>query len=173
LKRSEHRILTTHVGSLIRPQELLDLNAAKRDGRPVGDEQYEALLRSAVAGAVKKQADVGLDIVNDGEFGKSSWANYIIERLSGFEVPPDRRVPLVWLGRDRERFPEFFANEMPGAVSGGQAEVCVGPISYEDRKPIERDVANLKHALKSVDVEEAFFTVVAPASTAYNGVNEY
>jgi 5-methyltetrahydropteroyltriglutamate--homocysteine methyltransferase len=62
---------------------------------------------------------------------------------------------------------------MPGAVNGGQAEVCTGPIAYADRRPIERDVANLKQALQDVNVEEAFFTVVAPASTAYNGINEY
>jgi hypothetical protein len=123
MKRSEDRILTTHVGSLIRPPELLAFAMAKQQGQPYDEQAYEACLRRAVADVVRKQAEVGIDIVNDGEFGKSSWANYILERLSGFEVRRDQPVPLVWLGRDRERFADFFAAEMPGAVTGGAAEV--------------------------------------------------
>jgi 5-methyltetrahydropteroyltriglutamate--homocysteine methyltransferase len=173
MKRSEHRILTTHTGSLIRPPELLEFVTARQQGRPYDEQAYEECLRRSVAEIVRKQAEVGIDIVNDGEFGKSGWANYILERVSGFEIRRDQLVPLVWLGRDRERFAEFFAKEMPGAVTGAPAEVCVGPIRYTDQVSIYRDVANLKAALDSVKVEEAFLTVVAPASTAYNGINEY
>jgi 5-methyltetrahydropteroyltriglutamate--homocysteine methyltransferase len=173
MKRSEHRILTTHTGSLIRPPELLEFVTARQQGRPYDEQAYEECLRRSVAEIVRKQAEVGIDIVNDGEFGKSGWANYILERVSGFEIRRDQLVPLVWLGRDRERFAEFFAKEMPGAVTGAPAEVCVGPIRYTDQVSIYRDVANLKAALAAVQVEEAFLTVVAPASTAYNGINEY
>ena len=173
MKRSEHRILTTHTGSLIRPPELLEFVTARQQGRPYDEQAYEECLRRSVAEIVRKQAEVGIDIVNDGEFGKSGWANYILERVSGFEIRRDQLVPLVWLGRDRERFAEFFAKEMPGAVTGAPAEVCVGPIRYTDQVSIYRDVANLKAALATVQVEEAFLTVVAPASTAYNGINEY
>jgi 5-methyltetrahydropteroyltriglutamate--homocysteine methyltransferase len=171
LKRSENRILTTHTGSLIRPQDLLDLALARRDGAQ-NDAEYNAALSTAVADVARKQAEVGLDVINDGEMSKSSWANYILERISGFEVKADRKVPLSWLGRDRERFHDFFAKEMPGAINGASPEVCVAPIEYTDRGPIERDLANLKSAVAGID-REVFFTVVAPASTAYNGINEY
>jgi 5-methyltetrahydropteroyltriglutamate--homocysteine methyltransferase len=173
MKRSEHRILTTHVGSLIRPAKLLEFATAKQENQPIDEQQFEETLRRSVAEVVRKQAEVGLDIINDGEFGKSSWAAYVLERVTGFEVRNEQLVPLVWLGRDRERFAEFFAAEMPRAMSGGPAEVCVGPITYRDHASIKRDVLNLKAALKDVRVEEAFVTVVAPASTAYNGVNEF
>jgi 5-methyltetrahydropteroyltriglutamate--homocysteine methyltransferase len=173
MKRSEDRILTTHVGSLIRPPDLLAYATAKAQGEAIDEDAYRACLRQAVAEVVRKQAEVGVDIINDGEFGKSSWAAYVLERITGFEIRPDQKVPLVWLGRDRERFAEFFAKEMPGVVTGGAAEVCVGPITYRDRESIDRDLANLRAALDGVRVEEAFFTVVAPASTAYNGINEF
>ena len=88
------------------------------------------MLRQSVAEVVRKQAEVGIDIPSDGEFGKRSWATYILDRVSGFEIRADRLQPLVWLGRDRERFPEFFAKEMPNALTGAPTEVCVGPITY-------------------------------------------
>ncbi|MGH2588390.1 MAG: methionine synthase, partial [Dehalococcoidia bacterium] len=168
MQRSTDRILTTHVGSLIRPPKLLEFATAKQQGEAIDEQAYEECLRIAVAEVVRRQAEAGIDIVNDGEFGKSSWAAYVLERITGFEIRPEQKVPLVWLGQDRERFAEFFAQEMPGVVTGGAAEVCVGPITYRDRASIDRDVANLKAALGGVGVEEAFFTVVAPASTAYN-----
>ena len=173
MKRSEHRILTTHVGSMIRPPELLSLAVAKQQGQPVDEVEYEQVLRDSVFEVVRRQAAAGVDIINDGEFGKSSWAAYVLERITGFEVQRGRLVPLSWLGRDRERFAEFFAAEMPNAINGSPAEVCTGPITLRDTRSIERDVENLKAALEGVDVEEAFITTVAPASTAYNGINEY
>ncbi|MGH2599784.1 MAG: cobalamin-independent methionine synthase II family protein, partial [Dehalococcoidia bacterium] len=173
MQRSTDRILTTHVGSLIRPPKLLEFATAKQQGEAIDEQAYEECLRIAVAEVVRRQAEAGIDIVNDGEFGKSSWAAYVLERITGFEIRPEQKVPLVWLGQDRERFAEFFAQEMPGVVTGGAAEVCVGPITYRDRASIDRDVANLKAALGGVGVEEAFFTVVAPASTAYNGIYEF
>ncbi len=172
MKRSTDRILTTHVGSLPRPKELLEL-ASFEKGPPQDPEAYARKLRSAVAEIVAQQAAVGLDIVNDGEFGKESWANYIIKRVSGFEVRPDQPRTAEWLGSDRIRFAEFLAQEFPRAVTGAPTEACVGPIAYQDRAPITLAVDALTSALAHVKVEEAFMTAVAPASTAYNGVNEF
>ena len=176
MKRSEHRILTTHVGSLPRPPQLLESAARAREGSDQDREAYSAALRESVADVVRRQADVGIDIVNDGEFGKSSWAAYVLERVSGFEIRPDQLTPLVWLGRDRERFRDFFAtSDMPGAIRGGATEACVAPITYQGEAIVRRDLDNLTNALHSAShpVEDGFFTAVAPASTAYNGVNEF
>jgi 5-methyltetrahydropteroyltriglutamate--homocysteine methyltransferase len=177
MQRSTSRILTTHVGSLPRPAELLEAVSALSgpDGgpSPAIQQAYEACLRRSVADLVRKQAEVGIDIISDGELGKVSWATYILDRVSGFEIRRDRMQPLVWLGRDRERFPEFFAQEMPNAITGAPTEVCVGPIAYQGQAAMQRDIANFQAALQDVQVTEAFLPVVAPASTAYNGVNEY
>ena len=173
MHRSTDRILTTHVGSLIRPPDLLEFATALQRGEVIDRAAYEVCLRSSVADIVRMQTEAGLDVISDGEFGKSSWAAYVLERVSGFELRPDRIVPLNWLGRDRERFSEFFALEMPNSLKGAPAEVCVGPIVLQDRESTPRDIANLQAALKDVAVQEAFITAVAPASTAYNGINEY
>lgn len=172
MKRSEHRILTTHVGSLIRPHELREL-AADSQQDPAKRELYHSALRNAVAEVVKQQARHGIDIVSDGEFGKSSWSNYILKRISGFEIRPEQKRTLAWLGRDRERFREAIAQEMPRLLTGVPTEVCVGPISYRDSEPIRRTIDNFQAALNTASVEEGFLTAVAPASTAYDGVNEY
>jgi len=171
MKRSDDRILTTHVGSLARPPELLALAAAARQGRDVA--RYEDRLRQSVAEVVQQQAKAAIDVVNDGEFGKSGWANYALARMSGFEERPDKLYPAVWLGRDRFRFADFMAKEFPRGVTGTPGHACVGPIEYRDRQSIARDVANLKAAVKSADVTESFFTAVAPASVGYDAADEY
>ena len=171
MKRSEHRILTTHVGSLIRPQELRDL--APPGQEPKDPVQYQAVLSKATAEVVRKQAEVGIDIVSDGEYGKSSWSNYILKRISGFEIRPDQKRDIVWLGRDRVRFKEAIFQDLPRLATGVATEACVSPIRYQDHGPIDRAIANFKAALQPVKVEEAFLTAVAPASTAYDGINEY
>jgi 5-methyltetrahydropteroyltriglutamate--homocysteine methyltransferase len=172
MRRSQDRILTTHVGSLVRPSELRDLaSATEKD--PSLRETYEHALANAIAEAVLKQVDAGIDIVNDGEFAKSGWSAYVLERISGFEIRPDQLRPLVWLGRDRERFGDFIAKEMPRALTGAPTEACIGPIAYRDTGPIDSNIAMLKSALAAAKVEEGFLTAVAPASTAYDGVNEY
>jgi 5-methyltetrahydropteroyltriglutamate--homocysteine methyltransferase len=172
MKRSQDRILTTHVGSLIRPKELLDVAAAVKDGREPGD-KYEAYLQRSIEDVVRKQAAVGLDIVNDGEYGKASWSNYILSRITGFEVRPEQKRPVRWLGRDRERFADAIAADLPRLAGGTVTEACTGPVSYKDHHSIDRTTGDLKRAVQSAGVEEAFLTAVAPASTAYDGVNEY
>jgi 5-methyltetrahydropteroyltriglutamate--homocysteine methyltransferase len=171
--RSETRLLTTHTGSLIRPETLVkepapDADAATRT-------EYERSLAAAVTDVAARQADAGLDVVNDGEFGKSGWSGYALARVTGFEVRKDQLKPLDWLGRDRERFKGFFTNnpELPGALTGAPSQVCVGPITYTGTDLVRRDLANLKAATAAYPDREVFFTSVAPASTAYSGVNEY
>ncbi len=170
MKRSEKRILTTHVGSLIRPQILRDLAPAGQE--PANVEEYNAALRREVAEVVKKQAEIGIDVVSDGEFGKASWSAYILKRISGFEIRPDQRREVIWLGRDRVRFYDAIAQDFPRLVHGVPTEACVGAISYQGYDSIGRAIDNFQAALQSVAVE-GFLTAVAPASTAYDGVNEY
>jgi 5-methyltetrahydropteroyltriglutamate--homocysteine methyltransferase len=174
MQRSERSILTTHVGSLIRPETLTEGTGAScgEVTQPPRRDTAEQL-RTAVADVVKRQVDIGLDIVNDGEYGKSSWAAYILDRISGFEVRKDQLQPLHWLGRDRERFAEFFAEQMPHALQGMPTEACVGPIAHRDGGSVRRDIDNLLQATATSKPTDVFMTVVAPASTAYNGVNEY
>ena len=172
MKRSEHRILTTHVGSLIRPADLREA-AAAAEKDPSAASSYHSHLRQAVADVVKHQARVGIDIVSDGEYGKQSWSNYILKRISGFEIRPDQIRTLTWLGRDRERFREAIAQDLPRLLTGVPTEVCVGPIAYVDRGPICQTIENFQAALGGVQVEEAFLTAVAPASTAYDGIDEH
>jgi 5-methyltetrahydropteroyltriglutamate--homocysteine methyltransferase len=173
MKRSENRMLTTHVGSLIRPPELLEALSGIRGRSPFQDSRFAGVLEQAIKDVVQKQVDVGIDIINDGEFGKPSWANYILERISGFENRPDQKAPVEWLGRDPQRFDQFFAREMPFLADGLPVDACTGPISYTDPVPIDENIRLFKQALDSIQITEAFLTTVAPASAAFTGVNEY
>jgi 5-methyltetrahydropteroyltriglutamate--homocysteine methyltransferase len=171
MKRSTDRILTTFVGSLIRPPELRAFFP-----RTDHDEQpYADTLRTAVSNAVRQQAEAGLDVVSDGEFGKSNWAGYIVDRVSGFElrpVPPDTPI-YNRFGREREEFADFYSENVVGEWSP-RVIVCVGPIGY-DRTQVDRDIDNFKAALSSssLAVAEAFMPVVAPASFIRDALNEY
>jgi 5-methyltetrahydropteroyltriglutamate--homocysteine methyltransferase len=170
VKRSTDRILTTFVGSLSRPPELRAV-LAESEGRDKG--QYEATLRKSVAEAVRKQAEVGLDVVSDGEFGKSNWASYILDRVGGFELRPAPAGTEVYnrFGREREEFADFYSQNTVGEWTP-QVMVCSGPITY-DNTQVLRDIDNFKNALKTVEVEEAFMPVVAPASFLREAHNEY
>src|ERR1700686_1717508 len=111
MKRSPSRILTTHVGSLIRPQALQDFLRARQSGKPYDEKAYQACLTSSVAEVVGQQAQAHIDVVSDGEFGKAiSWSQYALERLSGFERRPIKPGANPFQrGADRERFAEFYA----------------------------------------------------------------
>jgi len=172
MQRSQDRILTTHVGSIVRPQAMLDL-ASFRSGPPKDPVAYEKVVREAVFEVVRRQVAAGIDIVNDGEYGKSSWANYVLERISGFETRPGKPSPLVWLGRDRERFPELVEKEFGSTPGSFMSYVCTHPIEYRRFADIQRDAANLKAAIAGTGATEGFITVVAPASAVFNGVNEF
>jgi 5-methyltetrahydropteroyltriglutamate--homocysteine methyltransferase len=176
VKRSDHRILTTHVGSLIRPPELLTFLRAKRQGEAYNEAAYAKCLADSVATVVRQQADIGVDVVSDGEFGKSiSWSQYVLERLSGFESrPPSSGHDPYAYGADRERFKEFYAelDQRDGGARGGDA-VCVGPITYTGQAELQRDIDNFKTALSAVKVEDGFLPVAAPSSAIPDRKNEY
>jgi 5-methyltetrahydropteroyltriglutamate--homocysteine methyltransferase len=134
---------------------------------------YADTLRTSVADAVRKEAQVGLDVVSDGEFGKSNWASYILDRVGGFELRPAPPGTEVYnrFGREREEFADFYSQQMIGEWSSREI-VCCGPITY-DNTHVLRDISNFKNALRDVQVEEAFMPVVAPASFVREAHNEY
>ena len=111
MKHSTSRILTTHVGSLIRPDALQEFLRAKQGGKPFDQAAYDTCLTGSVAEVVRQQAEAGIDVVSDGEFGKSiSWSQYVLERLSGFERRPIKPGANPFKrGADRTRFAEFYA----------------------------------------------------------------
>lgn len=170
MKRSQDRILTTHVGSLIRPKAVLD---GAKDRDPMHRTAHEQELKQAVADIVTQQVKAGIDVVNDGEFGKSGWANYSLERLSGFEPRPNTLYPAIWLGQDRLRFAEFMKAEFPRGAFGTSGHACVGAIEYRGHAAVRRDLDNLKAATAAAHPEDVFFTAVAPASVGYDAVNEH
>ncbi len=177
MKRSTDRILTTHVGSLIRPKELQDFLRLKQAGKPYDAAAYESCLKRSVAEVVRRQAETGIDIVSDGEFGKSiSWSQYVLERLSGFERRPiraDAANPFK-RGADRTRFADFYAElDAQDGVATTTDSVCVGPIEYTGQAELQRDIDNFKAALKGATVQEAFLPVAAPASVIPDRKNEY
>ena len=176
MKRSTDRILTTHVGSLIRPAPLQDFLRAKQAGKPYDQAAYQSCLKASVAEIVRKQAAVGIDVVSDGEFGKSiSWSQYVLERLSGFERRPIKPGANPFTrGVDRERFGEFYAElDAREGVATAVEAVCVGPIAYNGEAELKRDIDNFKAALKDVGITEAFLPVAAPASVIPDRKNEY
>jgi 5-methyltetrahydropteroyltriglutamate--homocysteine methyltransferase len=176
MKRSTDRILSTHVGSLIRPPELQDFLRAKEAGRPFDARAYGACLAASVAEIVRRQAQAGIDVVSDGEFGKSiSWSQYVLERLSGFERRPFKAGGNTFQrGADREKFAEFYAElDAHDGVSTTLDSICVGPITYTGQAALQRDIDNFKAALKTAKVAEAFLPVAAPASVIPDRKNEY
>src|ERR1700676_1900756 len=137
---------------------------------------YERCVTDAVAEVVRQQAAAGVDVVSDGEFGKSiSWSQYVLERLSGFErraIKPGANPSTR--GVDPGGFAEFYAelDEREGVATTVEA-VCVGPIAYTGQAELQRDIDNFKAALKTVNVVEAFLPVAAPASVIPDRKNEY
>ena len=184
MKRSTDRILTTHSGSLIRTREIIEGMKARTIGRPYDRDTLDAAIRDGVQQVVRQQVEAGIDVVNDGEFGKPTdttndadhghgvWAMYVRERLTGFEVlEAEKRSPA---SKDRTAFATFYgtgARRQP-AESGRAGEVgrrtrvlsCTGPISYCGQQIVERDIANLRAALDGADPGGAFLPAVSPGS---------
>jgi len=165
MKRSTDRILTTHVGSLPRPADLLAVVQAKEQGKPVDEKAHAARLSGAVAEIVRRQVELGIDVVDDGEYGKPSFVSYVNERLGGFEV--DREVPRQspWAGsREARAFPEFYGE---GHVAARQHHmVCTAPITYRGKAQLQVDIDNLKAALGRVSPQEAFMPAISPTSAS-------
>mgnify|MGYP001413982708 CR=1 FL=1 len=162
MKHSADKILTTHAGSLPRPPDLLAL--VERDGPKAFDPPAAATqLGAAVAGIVRKQAELGIDVIDDGEYGKPSFVSYINERLGGYEVDTVAGPRNQWAAsREGLSFPEFYAQTH--VASRHTHMVCTGPIAYKGHAPLQRDIENLKAALKGVKVEEAFMPAISPSN---------
>jgi 5-methyltetrahydropteroyltriglutamate--homocysteine methyltransferase len=180
MKRSTDRILTTHVGSLIRREKLLAFVRARQQGVTVDEQAYDKILKDCVAEVVQRQAQAGIDVIDDGEFGKStSWSLYALDRLSGFEQRPIKPGADPFArGADRERFRDFYAElEKPNERTWSRVTthdvVCVAPIQYTGLGELQRDIENFKAALRDVKVEEAFLPVAAPSSAIPDRKNEY
>jgi 5-methyltetrahydropteroyltriglutamate--homocysteine methyltransferase len=158
MKRSVDRILTTHTGSLPRPADLIRMMFAREEGVPVDGPALAARVRTAVAEVVRKQADAGITVVNDGELSKPSYATYIKDRLNGFGGASH---PLQY--RDLVDFPEMAKRVFgdPGRARR-KTPACTGPISLRDPEAAQVDVDNLKAALGPVEVKDAFMSAASP-----------
>jgi 5-methyltetrahydropteroyltriglutamate--homocysteine methyltransferase len=174
MKRSTDRILSTHAGSLPRPKDLLQLVLDKDRGRPYDAQALDTRLRAAVDEVVSRQAHVGIDIVDDGEFGKASFIHYVNERLTGFEPGAGAPGNPFSGSREFQSFPAFYGAQPPSAISAGAKHmVCVGPIRYAGHQQLATDIANLKAAVAKANVTEAFLPAIAPSDIEYWQSNKY
>ena len=176
MKRSTDRILTTHVGSLVRPPGVVEIMRAKESGQAYDQEALASRVRISVKEVVQKQVEAGVDILSDGEYGKPSFSGYVNERLSGFERRPrdPQESPLLNWGRDRQLFREFYEeyDRATGSASGYPV-VCTGPIAYQGQRAVQSDIAHFKAALTGVNPEEAFIPAVAPGTIELQRRNVY
>jgi len=176
MKRSTDRILVTHVGSLARPKDLMEMLVARNEGKAYDSGVLAKRTREAVAEVVQKQIECGVDIVNDGELGKSNFSRYTRERLSGFvERAADPNFkPTSIFGRDMIEFNEYF-NRGGRTAIGHHARVfyCVEPLKYVGQEEVKSDIDNLKAALQGKLVEEAFLPAIAPGTLEHWMKNEY
>ena len=183
MANSGSRILVTHVGSLVRPPEMIPYLEKIAAGEEVDQAAFAACEAEAVKKVVRERADVGVDIVSDGEYGKSgSWSFYILRRLTGIEARPlsdeEAKDPDSHIigGRDREAFPEFYGEYDKRVLSSATRHTrlhVTGELSYTGQDEIQRDIANLKAGLEGADVLGGFLPVVAPASALPNAVNDH
>jgi 5-methyltetrahydropteroyltriglutamate--homocysteine methyltransferase len=164
MRRSTDRILTTHTGSLPRPADLLEELMRRDRGEPVDTAALDARVREAVADVVRRQAEAGIAVVNDGEAGKIGYSTYVTERLEGFggEADPPGPPP------DMLEFPEYLARERGDERAGPAMPACDGPIAYRDTAAVRADVATLQAAIDGVaGVEEAFLSAASPGVVAF------
>jgi 5-methyltetrahydropteroyltriglutamate--homocysteine methyltransferase len=180
MKHSSERFLTTHVGSLPRPPDLLAMIEAKERGAAVevDADAFAARVKSAVAEVVRRQGECGIDILADGEMGRFGFIPYVNERLAGITPRPNEARAGNWAqSREHRAFPEYYewAGQMPGTA--GKAPpvqwVCTGPVSYKGHAGLQRDIDNLKAALAGIACEEAFMPAVSPTNLANWNRNEY
>jgi 5-methyltetrahydropteroyltriglutamate--homocysteine methyltransferase len=180
MKRSTDRVLTTHVGSLPRPDDLM---ALYRTDAP--EAMLQPRLRAAIGDVVQRQCETGIDVVNDGEFGKAmrsamdfgAWWSYVYPRLAGFELREEQakrgRAAWTYGSKERKEFAEFYAAEASAAATASQhgtstarlyGLTCTAPVKYVGHAAIKRDIENLAAAVKAGDADEAFMTAVSPAT---------
>lgn len=173
MKTSTDRILTTHTGSLPRPESLVKLMLERARGGTVPDATYETAVAGAVDAIVKKQTDLGVDVIDDGEQSKSGFVAYVNERLAGYEPfarPPGQKA---FAGsRELRDYPEFYDQHH---APGGHVDnvICTGPISYKGDAQLQRDLANLKRAAAKSPATEVFVPCASPASVEGWQKNQY
>jgi len=170
MQRSTNRILTTHVGSLPRPKDLLDIMKAIVQGG-VNDRAFQTRVQSAVADIVQQQLKNGIDIPTDGEQGKFGFFSYVKDRLNGFEPRADGRFDSF--AAEVNAFPEYYSDYFGRAMTGGAVApivpmMCTGPVSYRGQEAIQRDIANLKQALTGLSAEDVFMPSIAPSGVGSN-----
>jgi 5-methyltetrahydropteroyltriglutamate--homocysteine methyltransferase len=169
MKTSTDRILTTHVGSLPRSQEVVDFLFAQDRGEAFDQTKFDAAMARGVDDVVRKQQDAGIDIVSDGETSKISYATYIRHRLTGFEGDSQRPTP-----QDLDDVPAFRDRLVKeGHSATYKRPVCKGPVTVKDTKPLEKDIARMKAALAKAKVTEGFMTSVSPGTICVFQPNEY
>ena len=174
MKRSTERILTTHAGSLPRPPDLLAKAAAiERGGGDIA--AFEARVPSAVAEIVRQQVEAGVDIVNDGEQGKPSYATYVKDRLTGFEEGGTTEQ-MMMVQADMADFPEYRTRYAARRAEAGavlRRPSCTGAVSYKDRKAVDKEISNLKAAVAQSKPAEAFMSAASPGVISYFLPNHY
>jgi 5-methyltetrahydropteroyltriglutamate--homocysteine methyltransferase len=196
MRGSHDRIITSHVGSLPRPDDLIEANRKREDGESGDDREFQALLQSAVSDVVRREKEAGVDVPNDGEFGKSmghavnygAWLSYAFRRLSGFQLdnPPEAPARPAKPGdltiagfahrRDRAKFAAAYNDPNSGITIGARRfvpPVCIGPVKYIGQEAIKADIARCKAALKANGVDEGFMTAIAPGEAARFGNTYY
>ncbi len=170
MKRSDSRILTTHTGSLPRSPRLQELLREREEQREFDPGIFASGVRDGVAEVVSRQRSIGIDVVNDGEQGRSQYATYVKERLTGFE---GERMVRARPRLDDADFPEFAATQTHFSSRNLPQPACTGPISWKDWPAVEQDIANLKEASAALPVEEVFMTAASPGVIANFLPNEY
>jgi 5-methyltetrahydropteroyltriglutamate--homocysteine methyltransferase len=168
MQRSTDRILTTHTGSLPRPDDLVSLLEGHDQREARSEPRFQERVSSAVKEIVQKQAAAGVTVVNDGEMSKVGYSTYLTDRVTGFSEQSRQSRPQVEAGH----FPEYYqAHVTAGTMI--RRPVCVGPIAWRGDEQIQQDVANLKSALEDVEVAEAFMTAASPGVVWHFLENEY
>ena len=182
MKRSERRILTTHVGSLPRPRELLAPLHARESGEPYDAGALERAIAATTSAVVRRQAALGIDILNDGEHGRASFATYANTRIGGLEREKHPPPHIARPTRDSLAFPAVYAEmkKMFGARRAltGRPEdevslVCTGPVKYIGQKQLAADIAHLRAATQGVPAEEVFVTAISPTNLEMYFENRY
>lgn len=176
MRNSKHRFLTTHVGSLARTPELLKCLIAKERGEALDPQGVRATVRDAVEQVVHRQAELGVDVVCDGEQGKTSFLTYAAERLEGITQFAQEGATLWKQSRETLAFPEFYeANRRyrAGIVAQPKRLVCTGPLKYTGIAALEADIANVQAASAKQQVEEVFMTSISPSDIEGQIVNEF
>jgi 5-methyltetrahydropteroyltriglutamate--homocysteine methyltransferase len=174
MQRSESRILTSHAGSLPRPDTLIEMNQSRLEGGSVDMAAFNRTLAESVAAVVRNEVETGVDVVNDGEYGKASrgtidygpWMSYAYDRITGWELDDPTSGGVMGARRDRQLFPGAYADITSGATrfAATTPRVFTGPVSYIGQEALKADIENLKAATQDAGATEVFMTSVAPGS---------